>query len=298
MTTYNYIRNNKFKSYMIMLGFFLFVMLIANILANVYNNSGIVVGAALFAIGYAAFSYFFSDKVAIKSSGAQPVNSSEEPILYSIVENLAITDGIAMPKLYTIDDLSINAFATGRDPKHASVAVTRGALQKLSKTELEGVIAHEISHVKNYDIRVMSLVIVMVSIVSMLADWMIRGAIFGNRSDDQKDSGSLGIVFVAVGFILGLIAPLFATLAQMAVSRQREYLADASGALLTRNPDGLASALSKIENDHVNTQAGANSATAPMYFNNPLLKTRSLSNLFSSHPPIASRVERLKEMDK
>lgn len=284
---------------MIMFGFFLFVMIIANVLARMYNNSAIIIGAALFSIGYAAFSYFFSDKVAIKSSGAIAVNSSEEPLLYSVVENLSITNGIPMPKVYIINDYTINAFATGRDPKHASVAVTKGSLEKLSKVELEGVIAHELSHVKNYDIRVMSLVIVMVSITSMLADWMMRGAIFGNRSsDDQGDNNSAGIIFMIIGFVLGLLTPIFATLAQMAVSRQREYLADASGALLTRNPDGLANALKKIEADTTNTQAGANTATAPMYFNNPFSKSKSITNLFSSHPPIADRVERLREMDK
>ncbi|HEV8670891.1 MAG TPA: M48 family metallopeptidase [Candidatus Limnocylindria bacterium] len=243
----------------------------------------------------ATASYFAGDKLVLAQSQARELAPGEEPQLRNIVETLSIGLGIQPPKIYLIDDTAPNAFATGRDPTHASIAVTRGLLDKLDRTELEGVSAHELSHVVNRDIRVMLLVTVLVGTVALLSDWMLRSFAWGGGGRRGRDRGGGGIVLI-VALLLAILTPIVATLIQLAVSRQREYLADASGALLMRYPPGLASALRKIAADKEALEV-ANKATASLYFANPLKDApRALDGLFDTHPPIADRIRRLEAM--
>src|SRR5437868_10008698 len=246
------------------------------------------------AVGSSLVSYFAGDKLILAQSQARELAANEEPQLHNVVETLAIGLGIPMPRLFLIDDSAPNAFATGRDPKHASVVVTRGLLDKMDRTELEGVIAHELSHVGNRDIRVMLLVTVLVGTVALLADWMWRSMFWGRGRRDR--SGGNAIIMV-VAIALAVLTPIIATLIQLAVSRQREYLADASGALLTRYPPGLASALRKIAADKEPLEV-ANKATASLYIANPLKDAPAFfDHLFDTHPPIEERIKRLEAMD-
>lgn len=256
---------------------------------------GVLVIAVLFSLGMTLIGYYSGDKVALWTAGAVQVTKEQNPYLTRIVENLAITAGLPMPKVYVMPDEVINAFATGRDPQHASVAVTTGALEKLENEELEGVIAHELSHVGNYDVRFMTLVAVLVGIISLLAHWFIRFNIFGGRRSGG-DRGAAGI-FMIVGVVLSILAPIAALLIQLAVSRKREFLADASGAQLTRYPEGLARALEKIAAQD-GKMATANSSTAPLYIANPFgaAHGRGFGRLFSTHPPIEERIKILRGM--
>jgi heat shock protein HtpX len=255
-----------------------------------------MVPAALGLSGVSATaSYFAGDKLVLAQSQARELAAGEEPQLRNIVETLSIGLGIPAPRIYLIDDTAPNAFATGRDPKHASIAVTRGLIDKLDRTELEGVIAHELSHVGNHDIRVMLLVTVLVGTIALLSDWMLRSFAWGGGGRRGRDRGGGGII-VVVAIALAILTPIVATLIQLAVSRQREYLADAAGALLTRYPPGLASALRKIAADKEALEV-ANKATASLYFANPLKDApRALDGLFDTHPPIAERIRRLEAM--
>jgi heat shock protein HtpX len=254
-----------------------------------------MVPAALGLSGVSATaSYFAGDKLVLAQSHARELTANEEPQLRNIVETLSIGLGIDPPRIHLIDDSAPNAFATGRDPKHASIAVTRGLLDKLDRTETEGVIAHELSHVVNRDIRVMLLVTVLVGTVALLSDWMLRSFAWGG-SRRGRDRGGGGLV-LAIALVLAVLTPIVATLIHLAVSRQREYLADASGALLTRYPPGLASALRKIAADKEALEV-ANKATASLYIANPLKDApRALDGLFDTHPPIAERIRRLESM--
>jgi len=225
--------------------------------------------AFFISIIWALISYFFSDKISLAIAGAKPADERQFLKLHNIVEGLAIAAGLPKPKVYIMQDKAINAFATGRNPQNAAVCVTTGALEKLDKWELEGVIAHELSHVKNRDILVMTLVAVMIGVVALLSNWMIRMTFFGKS--DSKDSGKLGLIFLIVGLVLAILSPIIAMLIQFAISRKREFLADADGALLTRYPDGLANALLKINADN-RPVAAATNATAHMYISNPLSK--------------------------
>ena len=243
--------------------------------------------------------YYSSSSVALRISGAKEVTKEGEPALIRTVENLCIGAGLPMPKVYLIEDGSPNAFATGRDPEHASIAVTRGLLQKLEPLELEGVLAHELSHIGNHDIRVMTVVVVLVGITALMADFMLRLTFFGagRRSSNRgRGGGSAVIIIYAVALLGAILTPIAAQAIRFAVSRQREYLADASAALLTRSPDGLARALEKIAADPDPLEV-ANKATAHLYINNPLREHKSfLNNLFSTHPPIEERVRLLRAM--
>lgn len=242
-------------------------------------------------------SYYFSDQVVLSTSGAKAIEKKDNPELYRIVENLAIGNGTPLPALYIIDDPSPNAFATGRDPRHASIAVTSGLLDKLNKSELEGVIAHELSHVKNYDIRIMAIAAVLVGFIALLADLFMRGLLWGGIRNESEDRRSNGL-FLILGLLFALIAPLVATFIQLAVSRKREFLADASGALLTRYPEGLASALEKISSD-TRPLRNATSATAHLFIDNPFKKKGFqgwFMDLFSTHPPIEERIKILRSM--
>lgn len=239
--------------------------------------------------------YYKGDSVALAASHAQPIEKQNNPELYRLVENLAITAGLPMPKIYVIQDPAMNAFATGRDPKHASVAVTTGLLEALDRQELEGVLAHELSHIGNYDIRVMTIVVVLVGVILLLSDWMTRSFFFGRGNRDNDNNSSAGIMLI-VGIALAILSPIFAELIKLAISRQREYLADASAALLTRYPDGLVRALEKISaQDRPLTHA--NHATAHLFLANPFDPhvTKKFEQLFSTHPPIEERIARLKK---
>jgi heat shock protein HtpX len=248
---------------------------------------------------FALFSYYSSSGVALAISQAHQVTKEEEPELFRTVENLCIGAGLPMPEVYVIEDSSPNALATGRDPQHAAIAVTRGLLQKMDHLELEGVIAHELSHIGNYDIRLMTVVVVLVGLVALMADFMLRLTLFGagsRSSNRDRNAGAAVLIIYAIALVAVILTPIAAQLIRLAISRQREYLADASGALLTRYPEGLARALEKISADPDPLEV-ANKATAHLYINDPLREHSSfLNNLFSTHPPIEERVRRLRAM--
>lgn len=273
------------------------------VFSQVYNAPEFVLIAVVFSSVSAFISYFFSDKITLAISHAKEIDLKTQPQLYQVVENLTIAAGLPMPRVYIIEDTAMNAFATGRDPKHAVICVTTGLLSRLDRTELEGVLAHELSHIGNYDIRFMTLVVVMVGIITLLADWMVRFSLFGGKKRDSNDGGN-GI-FLIIGIILAILSPIVATLIKLAVSRRREFLADSSGALLTRYPEGLALALEKIAADTEPLEA-ANKATAHLYIANPFKSnarsedgkssTSWITNLFNTHPPIEERIKRLRQM--
>jgi len=280
---------------------FVFIGLIIGlgfVFAQIYDNEWILILAIAISLIQTFISYYYSDKIALMATGAVPANRQNALELIRIVENLSITSGLPMPKVYLIPDKAPNAFATGRDPQHASLAVTMGLLEKLNKTELEGVVAHEMSHIKNYDIRLMSVVVVLVGAIALMADWFLRmGYFFG---DDDNRGGSQWTVLI--GILLAILAPISATLIQLAVSRRREFLADADGALLTRYPEGLANALEKISTDQSQTKL-KNRATAHLFIASPFREDTKksareswLTTVFSTHPPIKERVKRLREM--
>lgn len=290
---YNQIDSNKRRTWLIIAIFTVFILLIGWFIGYYFDYGyGSVAVALVFSIIMTLFSYYGGDKVALMSAGAQPVKKEDNPYVVRIVENLCITAGLPTPKVYIIPSNAINAFACGRDPQHSSVAVTVGAINKLENEELEGVIAHELCHVKNYDIRLMTIVIVLVGMIAILADWFFRVSFFGGKRDNDKGGG----VLMIVGIILVILSPIIAQLIQLAISRRREYLADASGALLTRYPDGLANALEKIKNDK-DVLENTSSATAHLYIANPLKNSgKWLSNAFSTHPPVEDRIKKLREM--
>ncbi|HYM14942.1 MAG TPA: zinc metalloprotease HtpX [Dehalococcoidia bacterium] len=296
---YDRIATNKRQTWLMMFVFVIVLGAFASAIGYVVGlpwQAAPLVFAALGA--YAVISYYVSAGVALAVSGAHEVTKEDEPVLYDVVENLSIGSGLPMPKVYVIEDAAPNAFATGRDPKHAAVTATRGLLNKLDKSELEGVIAHEMSHVGNYDIRVMTITVVLVGLVALLADLFMRWAWFGSgsRENNRDRGGNAYIIMIAVAVVLAILAPVAAQLIQLAISRQREYLADASGALLCRNPDALARALEKITADP-EPLAEANKATAHLYFSNPLRDHDSfLNNLFSTHPPVEERIRLLRAM--
>lgn len=293
---YNQIAANKRKTTLLILLFLVFIIGIAWF-ADVYFGYGYsLVSTAVVVSGVMTLvSYFAGDKIALASAGAKEINATDNPYLWRMVENLAITAGMPMPRVHIIPSPALNAFATGRDPKHASIAVTTSLMETLENEELEGVIAHELSHIQNYDIRVMTIVVVLVGAIAILSDMFFRARFFGHGdSDDNRSSGQLGGILAILGLVLIVLSPLIAELIKLAISRRREYLADASGALLTRYPEGLARALEKI-GASATPLATANTATAHLFISNPL-KGKSMSNLFSTHPPITDRIKRLREM--
>jgi heat shock protein HtpX len=253
-----------------------------------------IVPAVLVSLGLTWSSYYYSDRIVLSMSHAKPVTKLEEPYLYNTVEALSIAAGVPPPKPYIIEDSAPNAFATGRDPQHAAIAVTRGLLEKLNRLELEGVIAHEMSHVKNYDVRFMTLVAVLIGSIVLLSDWSLRSMWYGGGGRRRGRGGGNAILLI-VALVFIILSPIIAQLMQFALSRQREYLADASGATLTRYPEGLASALEKIAADTEPLEV-ANKATAHLYIYNPLrdYKKSFLNNLFSTHPPVEERIKRLR----
>ena len=290
---YSQIAANKRKTVYIML---FFVALIAGLsylfslrLGN--GNYSIFYGGLIGSLVYALFTYFAGSRMSLAVNGAKQIQKSDNPRMWRMVENLAITNGMPMPKVYIMDDPAPNAFATGRDPKHAAVCATTGLLEIMDDNELEGVLAHELGHVKNYDIRVSMIAFALTAVISLLANIMLNISFF--RSND-RDNGNSNTLFFVIGIAAAIIAPIVATLIQMAISRQREYLADATGALTTRYPDGLASALEKIGQVGSATKK-QNVSTAHLFFANPL-RGGGMANLFSTHPPIADRIARLRSM--
>lgn len=288
---YKDIDSNKTKS-VLLIGFFIGLVITAGWFFSYYYNSP---GILYFAIGLALVqsiaSYWWSDKISLALSGAKETKRKEYLELYRIVENLSITAGLPKPRIYVINDPSPNAFATGRDPKHAAVAVTTGIIERLNKTELQGVIAHEMSHIGNRDTLVMTITVVLVSIIAILSDWFIRIQWFGGGRRDNREGGNAVAI---LGLVFMILVPIIAQLVQLAVSRKREYLADATGALMTRYPEGLASALEKISADS-NQLRRASSATAHLYIASPF-KGSKMVNWFSTHPPINDRIAKLRAM--
>ena len=282
---YSEIASNKRKTVFLITGFLILVATLAYFAGVYAGNYSITIGVLVGSFFYVLFSYFGSARAALAFNGAKEIQKQDDPRLWRTVENLAITEGLPMPKVYVMDDAGLNAFATGRDPKHASVAITTGLLRALDDNELQGVMAHEMAHIKNYDIRVSIVVFGLVSVISILADIFLRISLFGGSNSDDEDTGSLTIIIGVFAFIL---APIVALLIQSAISRKREYLADATGALTTRYPEGLASALEKIKLGGSATKK-QNTSTAHLFIANPL-KGKSMSSLFSTHPPMDERI--------
>lgn len=287
---YSEIAGNKRKTVFIMLGFFVFAGALAWLLGAIYGNST-AVAVGIFALSYAAIMYFAGSSLSLAVNGAREIQKSDNPRLWRIVENLAITDGLPMPRVFIMDDPAPNAFATGRKPENSAVCVTSGLLQIMDDSELQGVLAHELGHIKNYDIRVSMVAFALSAVIAIVADVILRMTWFRGRDRDNSNP-----YLLAAGIIAAIIAPIVATMIQLAISRKREYLADATGALTTRYPEGLANALRKIEQTG-STLKKQNTATAHFFFANPL-KGHSLANLFSTHPPIAERIERLEQMGR
>jgi heat shock protein HtpX len=295
VSVYTYQSSNVAKTYLLM-GLFLVVIAGLGYFISVYYNSpGLFYIAIIFSLFMNVASFWWSDKIVLGISKARPAERGEFFDLYTVTENLSIAAGLPMPKIYVIDDPAPNAFATGRDKNHAVVCATTGLLQKLERPELEGVIAHELSHIGNRDILLMSAVVVLVGFVSIISDIFLRSMWFGGRRNNDREGG--GGVLAIIGIILVILSPIIATLIKLAISRRREYLADASGALLTRYPEGLARALEKIGSYNMPMKAASN-ATAHLFISNPLGSgSKSFSNLFQTHPPIAERIKILREMN-
>lgn len=287
---YEQIASNKRRTIFLMVFFLVILWALGYLIGKATGNPGLLFFFGLFSIGYSIISYFSGSKWALAVNGAKQIQKSDNPRLWRTVENLAITDGLPMPKVYIMDDPSPNAFATGRNYDNAVVCATSGLLQIMDDNELQGVIAHELGHVKNYDMRVNTLAFALVGVISLIADFFLRWSFFGGR--DNREGNNQLLIVLALG--AAIIAPIAATLLQLSISRRREYLADATGALTTRYPEGLASALEKIEKVGSTTRI-QNTSTAHMFFANPL-KGHSFLNLFDTHPPIEARIRALREM--
>ncbi len=298
---------NKWKSAFVVAFFVLFVFLAAYILTNAlgvymgYRPGGFgFAGMALIVSGISSFiGYYYSDKIVLGISGARAATKQKDKLFFSVCENLAIGSGIPTPKLYVIEDTATNAFATGRDPEHATICATSGLLEKLNRTELEGVIAHEMTHIKNYDTRLMSLVSVMVGLVALLGDWFMRVTWYGGRRSSDKENNA-GAIFLVLGIVFAILSPIIGQLIQLAISRRREFMADAGSVEITRQPQGLINALTKISDDHEILEV-ANKATAHLYICSPFKSKVEgsvgwFANLFNTHPPISERLKALKNM--
>ena len=301
MTLYQHQADNKRRTWLLMTIFFGLVIGVGYAISWYFDSPVILIAAAIFSIISSFVSYWWSDKIVLSMAGARLVDPNSDKEIYRLVENLCITAGLPVPKIYIIEDDAPNAFATGRNPEHAALAFTTGLLRRLNKVEVEGVAAHELSHIGNYDILISTIATVLVGVVIVIIDWSARGLAWGGgrRSDDSKGSNLLGIILVV---LLLIIAPLAAQLMQLAISRKREYLADSSAGLLTRYPEGLARALEKISAAPQNLKK-ANAATAHMYIVTPLQgdekknKTSVFSKLLMTHPPVEERVARLRSLD-
>lgn len=299
-TLYTHESSNIRKTWFLITIFLIVVIALGWFLSMYFGSPDILYIAIAFAFFQVFFSYWFSHKIVLSMTGAKEVKREEHKDLWNVVENLSITAGLPMPKLYIINDPVPNAFATGRNKEHAVVAVTTGILERLDRTELEGVIAHELSHIGNKDMLVSTLVVVLVGFITLLSDMFLRAQMFGgNRDSDRSGGGQVQFVLMVVGVVLMILSPIIATLIQLSISRKREFLADASGALLTRYPEGLASALLKISASGGKMQK-ANHATAHLFISNPFGKEGKnnwFTNLWATHPPVEERVKRLRASD-
>jgi len=293
---YELVSANKVRSGVVIACFIAFITVATYLICYSLGFDLSAVGIALVLSGVLSFfSFYYSDQIILSISGAVPANKRDHFDFYTVAENLARPAGIPMPKLYVLNDSAMNAFATGRDPKHAIVCATTGLLERLNRTELEGVVAHEMSHIRNYDTRLMSIVTILVGLVTLLADILLRTNIRGKSNRD--DNGNIGAILMVAGLILALLSPIIAKLIQLAISRRREFLADATGASITKYPEGLASALGKLSGDKEPLEA-ANKATAHLYIVNPLKNNKNtiswFAGLFNTHPPIAERIKALR----
>jgi heat shock protein HtpX len=302
MSHYNLIASNKQKSWLVITTFIAFIVGATYLMAYSLGYGLDMVGIALIIAGVMSFaSYWWSDKIILSISGAREATRQDFFDFYTVAENLSLSQRMPLPKLYVIDDTALNAFATGRDPEHAVICATTGLLAKLNRSELEGVIAHELSHIKNYDIRLMSIVTILVGLVALLSDWMLRMTAWGgSKRRDREEGGQLQLVIFVAGLVMAILSPIIAQLMQLAISRRREYLADSSGIGMTKNPAGLINALQKISGDTEPLEA-ANKATAHLYISNPLKNTHGaiglFANLFATHPPIEERIKLLQQMN-
>ena len=293
MTLYTQVDSNVRKTWFLITVFLILIIALGWVFSYIFESPLILYIAVIVSIFWSFSSYWYSDKIVLSLTKSRPIKKEDNPELYRIVENLSITAGLPIPQIYIIDDISPNAFATGRDAKHGVVCVTQGLLDKLEKSELEGVIAHELSHIGNRDILLSSVVVVLVGMIALLSDWLLRSLFWGRRRRDDK--GNLGLIMLVIGIVGAIVAPLAATLLRLAISRKREFLADASGALLTRYPEGLARALEKISQDP-NPLRSASNATSHLFISNPFRK-KGISKLWMTHPSTEERIKALMQMD-
>ena len=296
MTVYNQADSNIRKTYFLISLFFILVIALGWLFSYVFDNQAILFIAVGISFFQSIISYWYSDKIILAITKAREVSEAEFPEPYHLLENLTIASGLPMPKFYFLDEAQPNAFATGRDPHRAAIVVTRGLVEKLDKAELEGVLAHELSHIGNRDSLLMTVVVILAGLISIMANLFLRVGFRRRRSDDE---GQLGIILMVLGIVAAILAPLAATLIQLAISRKREFLADASGVLLTRYPDGLIQALEKISSDRSPMKV-ANTATAHLYIANPFKGGQATSwftKLFMTHPPIEERIKALREVN-
>ncbi|OIO49843.1 zinc metalloprotease HtpX [bacterium (Candidatus Gribaldobacteria) CG02_land_8_20_14_3_00_41_15] len=295
-TLYNQADSNIRKTWFLISGFLVFIILLGWLFSRYFQSPAILYLAVIFSVLTSFSSYWFSDKIVLSMTRSQPIKEEDNRELFHVVENLCITAGVKMPKIFIMPEAQPNAFATGRNEEHAVVVVTQGLLQKLNKNELEGVIAHELSHIKNKDMLLQTVVVVLAGIVAMLSNFFLRISFYGRSSDDNNRAGAL---LALLGLVAAILAPIAATLIQLAISRKREFLADASGALLTRYPEGLANALEKISTDPTPMRAASNS-TAHLFISSPFKGRKGnswLVKLFMTHPPIEERLAALRGMD-
>ena len=294
---YEQIDSNKRRSFWVMALFILFISAFGYFFSYVYGYDWtFLVFAIIFSSVGSFISYYYSDSLALSLAQAHPVTRKAQPIYLATVENLAGVARIPVPKTYLIDSRAMNAFATGRDPEHAAIAVTQGLLDKLTRTELEGVVAHELSHIRNFDTRLMTIVAVLVGSIAMVMNWAWRTSMFGGRSRRSDSDNNANAILMLIGIVLIILAPIIAQLIQLAISRRREFYADASGVMLTRQPSGLIGALKKIAANEDITLETANTATAHLYIDDPVTKETHgswLANMFSTHPPISARIKAL-----
>ena len=297
--SFNEVRNNKLKSYLLIFFFILIIGMLGGLIGLIYNNIYVGLIISIFAgLIYTLLVFNTGDKMILSMSGAKLVTKKEYPHLYHVIEGLTIAAGLKnTPKAYVIEDTALNAFATGKDPEHSSIAVTTGLLKKLNREELEGVIAHEMSHIKNYDIRFMMLTTILIGIVTLLSDFLLRSFLWGGMGRRDNENNNMTLVLVVVGLVLAILTPLIGQMIRLAISRKREFMADASAVTLTRYPKGLANALRKIKDDPDPLVDHANKATAHLFISVPFRKKQTIMNkLFSTHPPIDERIKILEEM--
>ena len=296
MTLYSHAESNTRKTWLLITGFLVLIIALGWLFSYLLDNSIFLFIAIILAVLQSFFSYWYSDKIVLALSHAHPIEKKDNPELYRIVENLCITAGLPIPKIYIIQEQQPNAFATGRDEKYAVVVITKGLLEKLDRVELEGVIAHELSHIKNKDMLLGTVVVILVGIVALLANFFLRISFRGEMRGDSRDSS--GLIMMLLGIFAAILAPIAAALIQLAISRKREFLADAAGALLTRYPEGLARALGKISQDP-NPMKIANNSTAHLFIASPFRGKQSVgwfAKLFMTHPPVEERIKALRGM--